>query len=104
LTAGAALAEDRVWKGEAQQVALGVTTDLVLTLPRSAAQIAPKIEIDAPLIAPLRVGDVVGRVVLTRSGESVGEAPLEVLQAIEPAGFFARLWDTILLWFSQLLG
>jgi D-alanyl-D-alanine carboxypeptidase (penicillin-binding protein 5/6) len=50
------------------------------------------------------VGDVVGRVVFTRSGESVGEAPLEVLQAIEPAGFFARLWDTILLWFSQLLG
>ncbi len=104
LTADAALAEDRVWKGEAQQVALGVTTDLVLTLPRSTAQIVPSIEIDAPLIAPLRVGDVVGRVVLTRSGEPVGEAPLEVLQAIEPAGFFARLWDTILLWFQQLLG
>ena len=104
LTAGVALAEDRVWKGQAQQVALGVTSDLVMTLPRSTAEIAPSIEIDAPLIAPLKVGDVVGRVVLTRSGESVGEAPLEVLQAVEPAGFFARLWDTILLWFKQLLG
>ena len=104
LTAGAALAEDRVWKGQAQQVALGVTSDLVMTLPRSTAQIVPSIEIDAPLIAPLKVGDVVGKVVLTRSGESVGEAPLEVLQAVEPAGFFARLWDTILLWFQQLLG
>ena len=104
LTAGAALAEDRVWKGQAQQVALGVTSDLVMTLPRSTAQIVPSIEIDAPLIAPLKVGDVVGKVVLTRSGESEGEAPLEVLEAVEPAGFFARLWDTILLWFQQLLG
>jgi D-alanyl-D-alanine carboxypeptidase (penicillin-binding protein 5/6) len=52
----------------------------------------------------LKAGDVVGRVILTRAGESVGEAPLEVLQSVEPAGFFARLWDTILLWFQQLLG
>ena len=81
-----------------------MTADVVLTLPRSAAQITPSVEIDTPLIAPLKAGDVVGRVVLTRAGESVGEAPLEVLQAVEPAGFFARLWDTILLWFQQLLG
>ena len=47
---------------------------------------------------------MVGRVLLTRAGESVGEAALEVLQAVEPAGFFARLWDTIALWFQQLLG
>ena len=73
-------------------------------MSRSAAQITPSAEIDTPLIAPLKAGDVVGRVVLTRAGESVGEAPLEVLQAVESAGFFARLWDTILLWFQQLLG
>ena len=101
---GAELAQGRIWKGQASQVALGVTTDVVLTLPRSAAEITPSVEIDGPLIAPLKAGDVVGRVVLTRAGESVGEAPLEVLQAVEPAGFFARLWDTILLWFQQLLG
>ena len=104
LRGGAELAQGRVWKGRASQVALGVTTDVVLTLPRSTAEITPTIEIDVPLIAPLRVGDVVGRVVLTRAGELVGEATLEVLEAVEPAGFFARLWDTIVLWFQQLLG
>ena len=93
-----------MWKGQAPQVALGVTTDVVLTLSRSAAEITPSVEIDTPLMAPLKAGDVVGRVVLTRAGESVGEAPLEVLQAVEPAGFFARLWGTILLWLHQLLG
>ena len=101
---GAELAQGRVWKGRASQVALGVIADVVLTLPRSAAEITPTIEIDAPLIAPLRVGDAVGRVVLTRAGESVGESTLEVLEAVEPAGFLARLWDTIVLWFQQLLG
>ena len=104
LRGGAKLTQGRVWKGRSPQVALGVITDVVLTLPRSAAEIIPTIEIDAPLIAPLKAGDVVGRVVLTRAGETVGEAPLEVLEVVEPAGFFARLWDTIVLWFEQLLG
>ena len=104
LSADMTLTEDRVWKGQAQQVALGVTKDVVLTLPRSTAQIDLSTEVIKPLVAPLAMGDVVGRVVMTRSGEPVGEVPLEVLQAIEPAGFFARLWDAILLWFQQLLG
>ena len=104
LRGGTELTQGNVWKGQTPQVALGVTTDVVLTLSRSAAEITPSVEIDTPMIAPLKAGDVVGRVVLTRAGESVGEAPLEVLQAVEPAGFFARLWDTILLWFQQLLG
>ena len=90
-------------KAEAERVALGVTADSV-TLPRSTAAIERVIEVDAPLQAPLNVGDRVGRIMLSRSGEPVGEVPLEVLQAVEPAGFFARLWDGIVLWFQQLFG
>ena len=98
-----ALTVSRVWKGRVKEASLGVITGPVLTLPRSSAEITPVVEVDAPLVAPLRVGDVVGRVVLTRAGESVAEVPLEVLVAVEPAGFFARLWDAVLLWFQQLL-
>lgn len=104
LEAGRPLAEPRVWKGKAERVALGVTEDAVMTLPRSTALIEQIIEVDAPLQAPLSVGDRVGRILLSRSGETVGEVPLEVLQAVEPAGFFARLWDGIVLWFQQLFG
>ena len=77
--------------------------DVVLTLPRSTADVTTEIVIDDPLIAPLAVGDVVGRVQLSRAGEPVTEVPLQVLEAVEPAGFFARLWDSIVLWFQQLL-
>ena len=76
---------------------------MVLTLPRSTADVTTEIVIDDPLIAPLAVGDIVGRVMLSRAGEPVTEVPLQVLEAVEPAGFFARLWDSIVLWFQQLL-
>ena len=104
LTPEASLSEARVWKGQSKQVALGVTDEVVLTLPRSTASIDTQVEVDEPLVAPLDVNDVVGRVTLLRDGEVVSEVPLRVLQRVEPAGFFARLWDTIVLWFQQLLG
>ena len=104
LTPEASLTEARVWKGQSKQVALGVTDEVVLTLPRSTASIDTQVEVDEPLVAPLNLNDVVGRVTLLRDGEIVSEVPLRVLQRVEPAGFFARLWDTIVLWFQQLLG
>ena len=104
LTPEASLSEARVWKGQSKQVALGVTDEVVLTLPRSTASIDTQIEVDEPLVAPLDVNDVAGRVTFLRDGEVVSEVPLRVLQRVEPAGFFARLWDAIVLWFQQLLG
>ena len=104
LTSDASLTEARVWKGQLKQVALGVTDEVVLTLPRSTASIDTQIEVDEPLVAPLDVNDVAGRVTFLRDGEVVSEVPLRVLQRVEPAGFFARLWDAIVLWFQQLLG
>ena len=104
LPLGESLVEHRVWKGLSEQVSLGINEEVVLTLPRSSAELSQSIEVDAPLLAPLRKGDTVGRVVLSRDGESVADIPLEVLVPVEAAGFFARLWDTIVLWFQSLFG
>lgn len=104
LPLGESLVEHRVWKGLSEQVSLGVNEEIVLTLPRSRAELSQSIEVEAPLLAPLRKGDIVGQVVLSRDGESVAEIPLEVLAGVEAAGFFARLWDTIVLWFQGLFG
>ena len=101
---GQALAEERVWKGLTEQVSLGVSGEFVLTLPRVSAEISSAIEVEKPLMAPLSEGDIVGRVILTRGGETVAEVPLEVLDTVEPAGFFARLWDSLVLWFQGLVG
>ena len=85
-------------------MALGATDEVVLTLPRSTASIDTQIEVDEPLVAPLDVNDVVGRVTLLRDGEVVSEVPLRVLQRVEPRGFLCPPRDTIVLWFQQLLG
>ena len=76
----------------------------MLTLPRSTAAIERSVEINTPLIAPLASGDVVGQIVLSRAGERVAEIPLEVMDPVASAGFFARLWDSIVLWFQQVFG
>lgn len=104
LAPGQALSEERVWKGLSEQVSLGVSGELVLTLPRASAEISTVIEVETPLMAPLVKGDIVGRIVLSRGGEPVAEVPLEVLESVEPAGFFARLWDSLVLWFQGLFG
>jgi D-alanyl-D-alanine carboxypeptidase (penicillin-binding protein 5/6) len=100
----APLTQARVWKGKQEQVQLGLSQELVLTLPRSTAAIERSMEINTPLIAPLASGDVVGKIVLSRAGEKVAEIPLEVMDPVASAGFFARLWDSIVLWFQQVFG
>lgn len=100
---GSVLEKARIWKGTADHVSLGLRDELVLTLPRSSAEIEQRVEVDSPLVAPLDAGDIVGRIVLTQSGEPVAEVPLEVIDPIGKSGFFARLWDGIVLWFQQLL-
>ena len=54
------------------------------------------------IVAPLAIGDQLGSVTLSIDGEVVYEAPVVALQAIEPGGFFARLWDVVLMWIASL--
>lgn len=104
LRANEALAETRVWKGQTRTLSVGVLTAPAMTMARSTAPVEYRLMIEEPLSAPIAIGDVVGTIELSRSGNVVAELPLQALNAVEPAGFFARLWDAIVLWFQQLLG
>ena len=75
----------------------------VLTLSRGKQDsLVTEVVVQPNLVAPLAVGDQVGTVTVTADGETVFEAPVVALQAVEPSGFFARLWDSILMWFAGL--
>ena len=39
---------------------------------------------------------------MSLDGETVFESPLVALEAVEPAGFFARLWDWVLMLIASL--
>jgi D-alanyl-D-alanine carboxypeptidase (penicillin-binding protein 5/6) len=97
------LEQPRIWKGQEDYVPVGVMDATVLTLPRGKQKLLEtEVNLDEPLEAPLAVGDEVGSVTLKLDGETVFRGPVVALQAVEPGGFFARLWDMLLMWIASL--
>jgi D-alanyl-D-alanine carboxypeptidase (penicillin-binding protein 5/6) len=100
---GQELEKPRIWKGQQDYVPVGLLEDALLTLPRGKKKLLDtEIEIAGTLEAPLAVGDQVGSLQLTLDGETVFRAPVVALEAVEKGGFFARLWDMILMWIAKL--
>ena len=97
------LARPRIWKGEQDHLPAGFTEEVVLTLPRGQREeLVTDVQLAGQLVAPVAAGDRVGTVILSLAGETVYEAPLVALTAVEPGGFFARLWDIVLMWLADL--
>ncbi|TDT37840.1 penicillin-binding protein 6 [Halospina denitrificans] len=95
----------RVWKGEGDQLDLGVSEDLYLTYPSgSRDDLESSVEVDTILEAPIQRGAVLGKLTLSLDGETVAERDLVALHGVEPGGFFSRLWDSIKLFFMNLFG
>ena len=102
LTAGESLGQTRLWKGTSETITGGVLSAPTLTMPRSNATIEVVASFADPVMAPLKRGDEIGLVQVFQEGELLFEQPLQVLDDVEAAGFFKRLWDSFKLWFSQL--
>lgn len=102
---GEELEKPRIWKGVVDYVVVGPAEDLMLTLPRGkGSDLQRELVIESPLLAPLAVGDPVGTLTLSLDGEMQRQVPVVALEAVEQAGFFARLWDALLMWLTRLFG
>ena len=98
--AGQELAQAQVWKGTTRQVKAGLAQDLSLTLPKGQVkQLKASMVLEPQLIAPLKQGDVIGKVEVKLGEEVVHSADLIALEPVEEGGFFRRLWDSIRLFF-----
>ena len=103
LAAGQTLESAKVWKSTIDQVELTVPNDLTLTLNRGSFDgLAIAAQVNDQLEAPLSAGDVVGFVEVQLDGEIVGRSDIVVADDVPEAGFFKRLWDSIVLFFSGL--
>lgn len=103
LEAGQQLATQRVWGGQAKEVAVGVNKSLSLTIPRRGEErIKQTVKLDDVLEAPISEGQELGRLSLELDGKQIAEVPLVALEAVQEAGFFARLWDSIKLFVFNL--
>ncbi|MFD3301362.1 D-alanyl-D-alanine carboxypeptidase family protein [Aquipseudomonas alcaligenes] len=98
--AGQELAQAQVWKGSTRQVKAGLAQDLSLTLPKGQVkQLKASMVLEPQLVAPLKQGDVIGKVEVKLGEEVVHSADLIALEPVEEGGFFRRLWDSIRLFF-----
>ncbi len=99
--AGETISQFRVWKGEQEQLKVGLKNDLVVTIPvRQYDKLKAKMTIARQIIAPVQKGEQVGTVHLTLEGEPLAEVPLVALQAVETGGILQRTSDAVLLWFE----
>lgn len=94
------VATPAVWKGAANTVKIGKADGaVVVTVPSgTGGKLTTEVVRQDPLIAPIAKGQVMGVLKVKSGADVVAEVPLVALEAVEQAGFFGRLWDTIRLW------
>jgi len=103
--AGQALAQSRIWKGQQEQVSLGIHDALFITYQRGRYDdLAARVEMPPKLIAPLATGKAVGQIVIRMDDEELARRDLIALESVPEAGFFGRTWDSLSLWVGGLMG
>ena len=86
----------RVYKGQDKTVAATLNKDFYLTLPKGDyARVKANMTSQQPLIAPIKAGQEIGKITFTLEGKVINEQKLVTAKAVETAGFFGRLLDSI---------
>ena len=103
--AGQELAQGKVWKGEADEIRLGIKDELFVTIPRGRYEdLDAQVEMRPELIAPLAEGEEVGQISIRLEDSEITNRGLVALEAVPEAGFFGRTWDGMSMWFGGLFG
>ncbi len=96
--AGKVLATERVWKGATETVDLGLAEDLYVTISRRHyKEMQASTQVDLKLMAPIQVGDDLGRVNVMLRDKVVVSKPLVALTAVEKGSFLQRTYDSALM-------
>lgn len=100
---GEELSRNKVWKGKLEEVSMGLDSDAVITIPRGGKdQLKAEVSIDSFIQAPIEPGRVLGELTVTLLDDQVYRADLVALGEVEQAGFFARLWDSLVMRIKSL--
>ncbi|MDF0752264.1 D-alanyl-D-alanine carboxypeptidase [Marinobacter sp. 71-i] len=100
---GQELLEARVWGGESDNLSVGLTEDVYVTIPRgSRDSLESTVELDTVIKAPVSMGDELGRVKVMLGDDVVVDQPALALSDVPEGGFFKRIWDAVKLFFVQL--
>ena len=94
-----------VWFADKETFELGLKEDLFITIARGAKeQLEIETLTDEHIEAPFKKGERFGSMVIRLNDEVLVERSLVALEDMPEAGFFARVWDAIKLFFVKLMG
>ncbi|AKP34954.1 serine hydrolase [Yersinia aleksiciae] len=101
-----AFVTQKVWFGDTGQAELGVAEDAAITIPKGQMKnLKASYKLDqTELRAPLAKHQVVGTIDFQLNGKTIEQRPLVVLNEVKEGGFFSRMWDFVMMKFSQWFG
>jgi D-alanyl-D-alanine carboxypeptidase (penicillin-binding protein 5/6) len=92
------LTRSRVWMGEQEQVALGLASDLYVTIPRHQYErLDARTVIQPQIEAPLVKGQKVGEVIVELDGEVLTRRALVALDDVPEGGIWRTMVDSVLM-------
>ncbi len=92
----------RAWKGEPQQLPVGVARPLYVTTPRGHRKnLTVNAQIQNHVMAPVAAGQKLGSITVQLSGETIRQEPLVALQAAPLGSWWRRLSDSLQLRLKQ---
>ena len=93
----------RVWGGEKRSIDLGLQQPVIITVPRGTkADLEASMTVQGVIKAPFSKGESLGTLSVTNGETTVADVPMVALVSVEEAGFFQRIWDAVLLFFTQM--
>jgi D-alanyl-D-alanine carboxypeptidase (penicillin-binding protein 5/6) len=99
--AGATVLTPKVYKGEADKVAIGGRSSISVTVTRgSTGNISKEATVNGTVIAPVQKGQVLGQYTVRIGDEVVARVPLVALAAVPEGGLWRTAVDTVKLWFD----
>ncbi len=95
-SAGQSISEPRIWKGSEETIPLGVTEDIVLTIPTKEYNSLKVIStINKSITAPIDKGFTLGSLQVKLDDDVLVEKPLVALQEIPKGSLWSRITDSL---------
>jgi len=98
---GAVVTKARVWQGESEELELGISDDLYVTVPRGQIKkLDIGMSVEEQILAPVGAGQALGVVRVSLDGEAIAERPLLALNGVAVGSLWRRMSDYVKLWFE----
>ncbi len=97
--AGQPVVRERIWKGEVEELPLGLREDLYVTVPRGAyEELRTTHRVRRPVMAPVAEGTSLGQLTVRLGQQVLARRPLVALRPVAEGSLLRQLTDEVLLW------